>query len=258
MPDTSKAADLIPPGEEGDNSTLAVERLRNFLRTHDIPADGRLPTERRFAEIFGIGRRAVRRALEALEAEGLISRRQGAGTFFGQAPAGLEPDPLSVTATDFVEIMEVRLRLEPQLAQLAAMRARPEHIARLHALAAKIAGSNDGDERELWDGMLHRLIAQAAGNRLFLALFDTVNRIRQDNAWRAIRERARNTGSMEEAAQHHQRIVDAIERHDPVSAGEAMREHLLMLQENLIRQTSLDGGRPEPSPIRETINGALV
>jgi GntR family transcriptional repressor for pyruvate dehydrogenase complex len=228
--------------EGGDNSALAVERLRNFLRTHDIPADGRLPTERQFAEKFGIGRRAVRRALEALESEGLISRRQGSGTFFGQEPAALDEAPLPVSATDFVEIMEVRLRLEPQLAQLAAMRAKAEHIARMHVLAQKIVLSNDADERELWDGMLHRLIAQAAGNRLFLALFDTVNRIRQDDAWRLIRERARTGNkSLAEATLQHQNIVEAIARRDPVSAGEAMRQHLLMLQEILIRQTSLDG-----------------
>src|SRR5690606_11773469 len=102
--------------------------------------------------------------------------------------------------------------------------------------------SNDSDEHELWDGMLHRLIAQAAGNRLFLALFDTVNRIRQDEAWRVIRERARKSSrSLSEANMQHQNIVEAIARRDPVSAGEAMRQHLLMLQEILIRQTSLDG-----------------
>jgi GntR family transcriptional regulator, transcriptional repressor for pyruvate dehydrogenase complex len=232
------------PGEEGNNSVFAVERLRDFLRTYDIPADGRLPTERQFSEIFGTGRRAVRRALEALESEGLISRRQGSGTFFGQ-PASHEMEPLPVSATDFVEIMEVRLRLEPQLAQLAAMRAKPEHVARMHALAAKIAQSHDADERELWDGMLHRLIAQAAGNRLFLSLFDTVNRIRQDESWRAIRERARSSSnSLEKTTYQHMRIVEAIGRHDPVAAGEQMREHLLMLQELLIRQTSLDGEIP--------------
>lgn len=233
---------FVAAEKSGENSALAVERLRNFLRTHDIPPDGRLPTERQFAEKFGIGRRAVRRALEALESEGLISRRQGSGTFFGQEPATIAEDPLPASATDFVEIMEVRLRLEPQLAQLAAMRAKPEHIARMHTLAEKIIRSNDSDEHELWDGMLHRLIAQAAGNRLFLALFDTVNRIRQDEAWRMIRERARTSNqSLAQATLQHQSIVDAIARRDPVSAGEAMRQHLLMLQEILIRQTSLDG-----------------
>jgi DNA-binding FadR family transcriptional regulator len=35
-------------------------------------------------------------------------------------------------------------------------------------------------------------------------------------------------------------IVDAIAARDPAKAGEAMRKHLLTLQESLIRITSLD------------------
>nr|WP_188052413.1 FCD domain-containing protein [Aureimonas fodinaquatilis] len=228
--------------EDGSNSDVALERLRHYLQNSKVPADGKLPTERQFAELFGVGRRAVRRALEALEAEGVLSRRQGAGTFFGGQGALLETGLVDVSRTDFIEIMEVRLRLEPQLAQLAALRAKPEHVARMRALAVKIGQLTDFDERELWDGQLHRSIALAAGNRLFLSLFDAVNRIRQDEAWRAVRERARNTNrSGDVTTEQHLHIVDCIARRDPVSAGEAMSSHLLILQESLMRQTSLDG-----------------
>ncbi len=237
---------IVVEFDEGEgNSDAALDRLRHYLRTSDIPADSKLPTERQFAALFGVGRRAVRRALEALEAEGVVSRRQGAGTFFGRQAASLGSQRVDTSGTDFIEIMEVRLRLEPQLAQLAAMRARSEHVARM-----------------LWDGLLHRLIAQAAGNRLFLSLFDAVNRIRQDDAWRAIRERARSVGrSVDAVTQQHLEIVECIARRDPVSAGEAMRRHLLMIQELLIRQTSLDGATGQAITITENpelkINGAL-
>jgi GntR family transcriptional repressor for pyruvate dehydrogenase complex len=149
-----------------------------------------------------------------------------------------------VAGTDFMEIMEVRLRIEPQLAQLAAMRAKPADIARMRDLAKKIIEGDDADARELWDGALHRQIAQSAGNRLFLSIFDVVNRVRQDEAWQAIRERARvsaNTVSVSLA--QHIAIIDAIEARDPARAGEAMRQHLLMLQERLIRATSLEAGQ---------------
>lgn len=89
-----------------------------------------------------------------------------------------------------MEILEVRLRLEPQLAQLAAARAKPAKIERMRELAHKIIEGDDADSRELGDGALHRQIALAAGNELFLSIFDIVNRVRQDEAWQAIRERA--------------------------------------------------------------------
>ncbi len=58
--------------------------------------------------------------------------------------------------------MEVRLRIEPQLAQLAAMRAKAADIERMYDLVNKIYESTDADGRELWDGALHRQIAQCA------------------------------------------------------------------------------------------------
>lgn len=225
-----------------DNSAYALERLRTLIGSGKL-ADGKLPTERALSETLGVGRRSVRRALEVLEAEGLIWRRQGAGTFVGEKPDdwGNHVDAL-VAGTDMLEIMEVRLRIEPQLAQLAAMRAKPAEVERMRALAEKIGQSTDADAKELWDGALHRQIAQSAGNQLFLSIFDVVNRIRQDDAWQSIRERARRAGRNARASylQHH-RIVDAIEARDPGRAGEAMRQHLLMHQERLIRATSLDG-----------------
>ncbi len=224
-----------------DNSAYALERLRALIGSGEL-ADGKLPTERALTETLGVGRRSVRRALEVLESEGLIWRRQGAGTFVGEKPDewGSHVDAL-VDGTDIMEIMEVRLRIEPQLAQLAAMRAKPAEIERMRMLAEKIEDRTDADAKELWDGALHRQIAKSAGNQLFLSIFDVVNRIRQDAAWQAIRERARRAGGSAEASyQQHHLIVDAIEARDPGRAGEAMRQHLLMHQERLIRATSLD------------------
>nr|WP_296072128.1 FCD domain-containing protein [uncultured Agrobacterium sp.] len=147
-----------------------------------------------------------------------------------------------------MEIMEVRLRIEPQLAQLAAMRAKPAEIERMRALVEKTGQSTDADAKELWDGSLHRQIAQSAGNKLFLSIFDVVNRIRQDDAWQSIRELARRSGSNGRASfEQHMAIVEAIADRDPARAGEAMRQHLLMHQERLIRATSL-GFQQEDAP----------
>lgn len=226
------------PDRDRDNSSLALERLRQVLR--DIPAtgDSRLPTERQLAESLGISRRSVRRALEVLEAEGLVWRRQGAGTFAGPRPDTLtEHEGLEA---NFSEVMEVRLRLEPQLAQLAALRASPGAIARMRDLIVRLEDSDDADGRELWDSALHREIARAAGNRFFLMIFDSMDRARHDEAWRALRERARNRANLAQTMRQHRDIVDAIAAHDPVRAGAAMRTHLMSVHDGILRLTSLE------------------
>ncbi|KPF44619.1 FadR/GntR family transcriptional regulator [Rhizobium sp. AAP43] len=238
----------MPETSPKENSNYALEKLRDLLRHGDLGTEGKLPTERTLSEKLGLSRRAIRRALEVLEAEGAIWRKQGSGTYAGQKPDEWSGQLETIVAgTNFMEIMEVRLRIEPQLAQLAALRAKGSDIDRMRDLAQKIAGSEDADAKELWDGALHRQIAQSAGNQLFLSIFDVINRVRQDDAWQAIRERARNSANtMNVSNAQHATIIDAIASRDPAKAGEAMRQHLLMLQERLIRQTSMDHLEGDP------------
>ena len=84
---------------------------------------------------LGVGRREVRRALDVLEEEGRIWRKQGKGTFIGPA-APVEPLALQglVQQTNLLEVMEARLQLEPGLARLctACHRGKP----RAHAAHA--------------------------------------------------------------------------------------------------------------------------
>lgn len=226
------------PDRERDNSSLALQGLRAVLC--DIPATGgsRLPTERQLVESLGISRRSVRRALEVLEAEGLVWRRQGAGTFAGPRPETLtEHEGMDA---NFSEVMEVRLRLEPQLAQLAALRATGPDIARMRDILGRLEATADADGRELWDSALHREIARAAGNRFFLMIFDSMDRARHDDAWRALRERARSRANLAQTMRQHRELVDAIADHDPIRAGAAMRAHLMALHDGILRLTSLE------------------
>jgi len=81
--------------------------LREALALETWRAGEAMPPERQLAEQFGVSRLTLRKALERLEAQGLVRRRQGSGTYV--APR-LE-QPLSVL-TGFSEDMRAR-GLEP-------------------------------------------------------------------------------------------------------------------------------------------------
>lgn len=55
--------------------------LREAITTRRLATDEALPPERDIALDFGISRITVRKAIDALVEEGLVTRRQGAGTF---------------------------------------------------------------------------------------------------------------------------------------------------------------------------------
>ena len=57
------------------------QALRHALETQLLRPDDALPAERDLAADFGVSRITVRKAVDALVEEGLLTRRQGAGTF---------------------------------------------------------------------------------------------------------------------------------------------------------------------------------
>jgi GntR family transcriptional regulator len=61
---------------------LQLQRsLREAIQHKVLTPDDALPAEREMAEDFSVSRITVRKALEGLVSEGLLTRRQGAGTF---------------------------------------------------------------------------------------------------------------------------------------------------------------------------------
>lgn len=223
--------DVIGPQ---DSVILVRSRLLALIQQGRLPADGRLPTERKLVEGLGVGRRAVRVALESLDAEGLIWRRQGKGTFVGQPPDKAQVLAAELVGeTSFTEIMAARLCIEPTLAAMAASRATPDDIQRMRNLAQHVASAPDPDTIELWDGALHRLIARTAGNRTLLAAIAMIDEIRGNDRWRELRAKARSLERLRTSDREHHAIIDRIAAGDAEAAAEAMRAHLTTLAENL-------------------------
>lgn len=234
----------------GSNSSLALERLRALMREHRDEPGYRLPPEREIAAMLSVGRRAVRRALEVLEAEGTVWRQQGKGTFAGQRP--LQRADLSALAivTNPAEVMETRILIEPGLARLAALRASREDIDALHRLARKVVTASDDDGWEVWDSALHRRIAQAAGNQMLLSILDAVQKVRKEGEWRHLRASVRTAERRERVFVQHDEIVSAIARRDGAEAERAMHRHLTTIETQLralIIGTDASSGAPDAS-----------
>lgn len=237
--------DMAPrPSSPRSAAAEADGFLRRLLQDHAGTPDLPLPTERELAARLGCSRRVVRQVLATLEAEGKIWRRQGKGTFAGPAPS-LSAPSLSRLAgrTNFYEIMEVRLHIEPALAQLAAHRASADQIAMILKLAERLAARDADTEPatlERWDSAFHRSIAEAAGNRLFLDLFEVIDKIRLDSAWQSMRVRARTPEGKARSAQQHLDIAAAIAARDSARAAQVMREHVTLHREALLRAMNAD------------------
>jgi GntR family transcriptional regulator len=109
--------------------TQALEAIEKWIRVGHFKSGDRLPAESDLAEQLGITRPTLRRALGHLETRGLISRRQGIGTFV-TLPAksgfmgGLERlesfHSLAREAGLTPEIVETEFEIVPAEEQIAA------------------------------------------------------------------------------------------------------------------------------------------
>ena len=215
----------------------ALVQLRAWLAQRELPGNSRLPPERELAEIVGVSRGDLRKALATLEADGLLWRHVGKGTFTGARPT-TEIDSIAVLAnqTSPAEVMRARLVIEPELAREAALNATADDIRAMRTCTEGGRTAESWRQYENWDNRLHRSIAEAAGNALLLSVFDTMNAVRRTVVW----GRLRNDLLLPPADHHsfidHDAIVDAIENRDLAAAASAMRLHLQRVQTNLIER----------------------
>jgi len=205
--------------------------LRQMIGAGSIAGDGRLPPERDLARALGVGRRVLRRALDVLEREGEVSRRQGRGTFVTARGNGMD-GPLSgiFQHTNPLEVMEVRLTVEPTIARLASLRASRCDIERLRVLVEETRAARDSETYRTADAAFHRSIAEATRNALFLALYDALQALRQDETWERLGENGRCYKRQAVYAKDHREIFEAIAARDSERAQEAMYRHLSDVQ----------------------------
>lgn len=218
------------------DAAAVIVQLRAFLATREGADDGRLPPERELSETLGVSRAELRKALAELENEGQIWRHVGKGTFIGARPIDTVADIAAMAKrTSPAEAMQARLALEPEIARLAALHARPEDIAAMRLCMDYQRSSKTWREYESWDNRLHRAIAEATQNSLLLGLLDTLNAVRRAVTWGRLRPADRPMPSPDHHSfAEHARIVQAIEDRDLAAAAATMRQHLQMVQTKLL------------------------
>lgn len=139
-----------------------------------IAAGDLLPGDEPLAARFGVSRTVLRETFKTLAAKGLVQARPRTGTrvlerrFWNLLDAdvlGWHVDD-GLSAAFLAELTEMRLALEPAMATLAATRATPQQIARMHEAADAMARAEGDRAFALADLAFHRRLIEASGNML--------------------------------------------------------------------------------------------
>jgi GntR family transcriptional regulator, transcriptional repressor for pyruvate dehydrogenase complex len=223
------------PPRSTDATVTALRTLAPYpTELHEIvvavramAARQKLNSERAIAEALKVKRHQLRRALSAMRANGEL------------APAEAKRKPLVghngenlVRSTNPMEVIEMRIAVEPFLARLAALRASPFEMAAINDAATTAAGVDSGAA----DLKFHKLIAAGSGNKLAASLYDLLRRVARDARVRLNASRPACPKRTQQRDAEHRAIAQAILRRDPDAAEQAMRLHLLAVQKLIIER----------------------
>lgn len=191
-----------------------------------------LPSERELMERLGVGRPAIREAMQSLATTGLIEIRHGGRARVAEPSVSRMVDQVSETMKHLLvnspasleNLKEARATIEREMARIAARRRSEAELHRLGEILAEQADAvADPPQFRALDGSFHREIAAIGGNPIFTALIDALFRWLADFHVDLISVPGLERLTLAE----HGEILDAIARRDPVAAGAAMGDHLM-------------------------------
>ncbi len=207
-----------------------VSRIVSAVR--EILAQGsEIPSERALAEQLGVKRHRLRQALEQMRAAGEIGKAK-AGRRAASPPAPRGED--LARGTNPVEVIELRMMIEPVLARLAALRASPAEISRIVQASSTPPGASYGGA----DLACHQAVAAGARNGLAVEFYRLLRQVGTDARVRLAGETTTCPTRLARRDGEHRAIAEAIAGRDPDAAEQAMRSHLAAVQRMIIERLS--------------------
>lgn len=206
-------------------------RLKLMIESGELKAGDDMPSERELMERYGVGRPAIREAMQALAGKGLVEISQGerakvlritAESIFRQVdlPAKLM---LSGSSDSLEHLKSARIFFERGMIREAAAKATPDQIAELRALLDKQKQSlGDSDAFIEVDMEFHHCIARISGNPIFAAVSGAMLGWLKSYHTEMLIWTGRENFTLAE----HEEIIRAIEKGNADLAERAMIKHL--------------------------------
>lgn len=190
------------------------------------PTGSKLPTERELCEVTGAGRNSVREALKILASRNIVEIRQGSGTFVS-TKKGVSDDPLGFSMiSDRVkltkDLLQVRVMIEPQIAELAAQNASEQDINNLEQILLEMESlMKDHKEYAQLDDKFHISIAKCTHNVVMENLIPVIS-----SGVTVFAKEVEET-EYEKTLVSHRLIFEYIKNHKSLEARNQMEYHLL-------------------------------
>ena len=207
------------------------ERMLAQINEGDLRPGDPLPSERELMGRYGVGRPAIREAMQQLASLGLIVVRHGDRPRLAPPRLDLLAEQLALTMrhvlthdeTILAQLKEARIVAETGTVRLAAEMRTGADLENLRdILARQLLARAEPQEFMRLDGDFHAAVAGCTGNVVLSSV------VRAVFEWMArFHSHAVRTSGLERLTlEEHEAIFDAIVARDPERAAQAMKDHL--------------------------------
>ena len=231
-PNQRETAEATRPVARGAAALAAT--LRRAILDGDYQFGDRLRAERDLARHYSLSRGTVREALRQLEDLRLVARRVGSGTYVQFRDQRARQADIA-RATSPLELVEVRIGVEPHMTRLAVLNATAHDIEHMHeALNRLESAGNDPERFSRFDEAFHLCLAEASRNPLMLWLYEQVNAVRRDTLWNSRKDKVLTPERIAAYNVQHRALVQAIDGRDVEAAVATIGRHLEQARNDLI------------------------
>jgi DNA-binding FadR family transcriptional regulator len=220
-----------------DAAATLREHLLHNLRSQTWRPGHRLPPERTLGAQYGLSRSTVRRVMQELKQQRLITQTVGSGTYVSHevdAALGAMMSRAGAQAVSPAELMSARLVLEPALIDIVIGNATAADFARMDECNRHAEAATTLEGFEQWDAALHEAIAAASHNGFIVGVFRLMNEARAQGEWGVLKRRSATPERRLAYQREHRALVAALKSRDADRARALCLEHLLHVRRNLL------------------------
>ena len=156
------------------------DELMKYILQEPVEPGQKIPNEFELAERFGVGRSTIREAVKGLVSRGILEVRRGSGTYVISTNT-LDEDPLGFGKMEdkykmALDLFEVRLMIEPEIAALACRNANEGELVTLKRLCDETEQLYQGGHNHISkDIEFHTCIARCSKNQVVETLVPVIN-----------------------------------------------------------------------------------
>ena len=214
---------------------LVIRQIEDQITAGALKVGDQLPPERDLAAKLGVSRAAVREAMRAMEAQGVVRSGVGvgpdSGTFLTSMPSKALTQflRLHMALANFpiTDVVETRIMLDRWSARLASQQASADDLSAMRGLLdAMDAELDDIDAFNELDTDFHVALAEAAHNTLITEMTTAIRHSMRTLVLASFREHGHWHDVSDRLREQHRAIYDAIAAGDSHRAADAVEQHV--------------------------------